>query len=195
MKKKLLMVVLALSLALTMVACSSEEDEKAVEGTEKNLEEDVEETEEAEEVAEAEETEEGEEDDHDHEHGAYEWMGEFELEKGQYLLHFGPSPDETLDIGFVKLGDNISDLEHHASHLMLAEDKELVKEGGKFQAKPDYVYTLEMDPEHGHIDFEITEDGRYALVTEHYPSESQMQVLDSEGIEIMADKEYEGPTE
>lgn len=178
MKKKLLMVVLALSLALTMVACSSEEDEKAetetdVEGTEKNLEED----------------------DHDHEHGAYEWMGEFELEKGQYLLHFGPSPDETLDIGFVKLGDNISDLEHHASHLMLAEDKELVKEGGKFQAKPDYVYTLEMDPEHGHIDFEITEDGRYALVTEHYPSESQMQVLDSEGIEIMPDKEYEGPTE
>ncbi|MGO1469565.1 MAG: hypothetical protein ACTHW2_06060 [Tissierella sp.] len=193
MKKKLLMVLLALSLGLTVVACSSQEDEKtdddtAIEETDKDSEVDETVEPEDEEIGETEEEE-------DHEHGAYEWIGEFELKKGQYLLHFGPSPDETLDIGFVKLGDNVEDLEHHAGHLMVIEDKELVKQESKFEAKADYVYTLEMDPEHGHIDFEITEDGRYALVTEHYPSESQMQVFNSEDIEIMPDKEHEGAAE
>lgn len=190
MKKKILLILLGLSLMMTMAACGDEENEtveaEPVEEVEKEVEEVV--------VEEVEEKEVKEEED-DHEHGAYEWIGEFQLEKGDYLLHFGPSSDETLDIGFVKLGDNISDLEHHASHLMIAEGKELVKEGGKFQAKADYVYTLEMDPEHGHIDFEITEDGVYALVTEHLPAESQMQVLDSEGIEIMPDKEYQPAAE
>lgn len=184
MKKKLLLVLTVLALMATMAACGNDEVATSDTGAD---EKEVQETSKEEEV--------GEEEEDDHEHGAYEWIGEFEFKKGEYLLHFGPSPDETLDIGFVKLGDNVTDLEHHASHLMVSEGKEVIEEGGKFQAKPDYVYTLEMDPDHGHIDFEILEDGRYALVTEHYPSESQMQVFDSEDIEIMPDKEHEGATE
>ncbi|MDI9496160.1 MAG: hypothetical protein QM227_07820, partial [Bacillota bacterium] len=41
---------------------------------------------------------------HDHAHGEYEWIGEFELKAGKYLFHFGASPDETMDVGFIKMG-------------------------------------------------------------------------------------------
>lgn len=180
MKKKLLFLLLALSLMTTMVACNNKKDEDSNSETV---------------AGETQGQAEGEDQDEEHEHGAYEWIGEFELKKGEYLLHFGASPDETLDIGFIKLGDNVTDLEHHASHLMVIEDKEIVEQAGQFQAKPDFAYTLEMDPEHGHINFEIAEDGTYAIVTEHYPSESQMQIFDSKDVEILPVKEHEGTGE
>lgn len=186
MKKKLLTLVLALSLMGTLVACGGNENNEEVETSQTEVEE-TEEVEEAEENGKDNETV-----DYDHEHGDYEWIGEFELEEGEYMLHFGESPDETLDVGFVKLGDNIADLEHHAEHLMVVEDKEIVKQDAKFEARPDYVYSIEMDPEHGHVYFEIKEAGRYALVTEHHPSENNLQVFGDDDIEIMPDVEHEG---
>lgn len=181
MKKKFLTIILALALMTTLAACGDQEKAEEPEETEELVEE-------TEETKEVEETDGAD----DHEHGEYEWIGEFELEAGEYMLHFGESPDETLDIAFVKLGDNIADLEHHAAHLMIVEDKEVIKQDGKFEAKPDYAYTLEMDPEHGHVYFEIKEAGNYALVTEHEPSENMMQLFGSDDIEIMPIKEYEG---
>ncbi|MDO5713365.1 MAG: hypothetical protein Q4Q07_02925, partial [Tissierellia bacterium] len=105
---------------------------------------------------------------------------------------FGPCEDETMDLGVVKLGENIKDLEHHASHLMVIEDKEEVKQEGTFTAQPDYLYTLEMNPEHGHINFVIEEDGEYALVLEHDPSESNMQVFDKDEVEVLPKQEIKG---
>ncbi len=186
MKKKFLTIILALVLMTSLVACGNEEEPEEI----KETEEIVEETENKKEELEEEEKE--EEAANDHEHGEYEWIGEFELEAGEYMLHFGESPDKTLDIAFVKLGDNIADLEHHAEHLMVIEDKEIIKQDDKFEAMPDYVYTIEMDPEHGHVYFEIKEAGNYALVTEHEPSENSMQLFGSDDIEIMPVKEYEG---
>ncbi len=128
--------------------------------------------------------------DHDHDHGEYEWIGEFELAAGTYLLHFGASPDETMKVGFVKLGDNVTDLEHHASHLMVTE-AEKIENDSTFDAKPDYVYELQMDPEHGHFHFNIAEDGRYAIITEHFPSENNLQVFDANKNEILPVAEHE----
>lgn len=132
----------------------------------------------------------GGEDGPDHAHGDYEWIGEFELTAGEYLLHFGPSEDETMDIGFVKMGDNITDLEHHAAHLMVTE-KDLIPQDGSFVAKPDYAFTLVMDPEHGHINFTIEEAGLYAIVTEHLPEESSMQIFDENDVELLPVKVHE----
>lgn len=131
-------------------------------------------------------------DDHDygHAHGKYEWIGEYELKAGRYLFHFGASEDETMDVGFIKMGDNIKDLAHHAAHLM-ASEKEFIKQDSEFEAKPDYAYTLEMDKEHGHIYFTIKEAGVYAIVTEHLPSESNMQIFDENEVEILPIKEHE----
>lgn len=127
----------------------------------------------------------------EHAHGDFEWIGEFELETGKYLFHFGASEDETMDVGFVKMGDNITDLEHHAAHLMTTE-KEVIKQDSEFIAKPDYAYTLEMNPDHGHIHFIIEEAGTYAIVTEHMPHESNMQIFDEDQVEILPIREHEG---
>lgn len=126
----------------------------------------------------------------EHAHGEYEWIGEFELEKGKYMLHFGASEDETMDIGFIKLGDNITDLDHHASHLMVT-DKDMIEQDSTFDAKPDFAYTLEMNEDHGHIYFTIEEAGLYAIVTEHFPKESNMQIFDSNRVEILPIAEHE----
>lgn len=129
--------------------------------------------------------------DHDHAHGEYEWIGEFELKAGKYLFHFGASPDETMDVGFIKMGANVTDLDHHASHLMVTE-KETIKQESEFEAKPDYAYTFEMNEDHGHINFTIAEDGTYAIVTEHFPGESNMQIFDENQVEILPVREHEG---
>lgn len=131
------------------------------------------------------------EQEEDHAHGEYEWIGEFELKAGKYLFHFGASEDETMDVGFIKMGANVTDLDHHAAHLMETE-KEVIEQDSEFAAKPDYAYTLEMNPDHGHIHFTIEEDGTYAIVTEHMPHESNMQVFDEDEVEILPVREHEG---
>lgn len=132
-----------------------------------------------------------EHEDNDHAHGEYEWIGEYELKAGKYLFHFGASPDETMDVGFIKMGDNVTDLDHHASHLMVTE-KETIKQDSEFEAKPDYAYTFEMNEDHGHINFTIAEDGTYAIVTEHFPSESSMEIFDENQVEILPIRQHEG---
>lgn len=169
MKKKFLLLVLSLVLSFSLIACNQK--------TEK--------------VEEAHEHHEEHDHDHEHSHGEFEWIGEFDLKAGDYILHFGASPDETMKVAFVKLGTNIEDLEHHAAHVMDTEAEE-IKEGSSFEAKPDYAYTLLMDPEHGHFGFTIAEDGTYAIVTEHMPSENNLQVFDSNKVEILPSAEHEG---
>lgn len=124
-----------------------------------------------------------------HAHGEYEWIGLFELKAGKYLLNFGASEDETMNVGFIKMGENIVDLVHHAAHLM-ATEKETIKQESEFVVKPDFAYTLEMDKKQGHIYFTIKEDGTYAIVTEHMPYESNMQILDENEVEILPIEEY-----
>ncbi|NMA67813.1 MAG: hypothetical protein GX958_00080 [Desulfitobacterium sp.] len=133
----------------------------------------------------------GNDHEHEHAHGEFEWIGEFEFKAGKYLFHFGASEDETMDVGFIKMGANITDLDHHAAHLMETE-KEFIKQESTFEAKPDYAYTLEMNEDHGHIYFEIKEDGTYAIVTEHMPHESNMQIFDENENEILPLREHEG---
>ncbi|HHX23973.1 MAG TPA: hypothetical protein GX723_08205 [Thermoanaerobacterales bacterium] len=164
-KNTLLILTCILMLAITLIGCGGEETDK--------------------ETGEENHTEKG------HAHGEYEWIGEFELRAGRYLFHFGASEDKTMDVGFIKMGDNIADLEHHAAHLM-ATEKETIKLDSEFQAKPDYAYTFEMDPDHGHIYFTIEEDGTYAIVTEHMPYESNMQIFDEDEVEVLPIREYEG---
>lgn len=177
---KLLALLLTLVLTLSLVACHKEDKH----------DHDHEHEEEHDHDHEHEDEEHDHDHAHDHVHGEFEWIGEFEFTKGEYLLHFGASPDETMRVGFVKLGDNITDLEHHASHLMAVEG-EKVENDSSFEAKPDYTYELQMDPEHGHFHFNIGEDGRYAIITEHLPSENNLQVFDKDKNELVPEKEHE----
>ena len=181
MKKRSIAVLLILVLLVVMTACGKPAETKEEEKPEQTMTQET-------------QSETKEEEHHDHEHGDFEWIGEYGLKAGTYLLHFGPCADKTMDVGFVKMGENIKDLEHHASHVMAAKDKEVIKQEETFEAKSDFAYTLEMDPEHGHIHFTIKEDGKYALITEHLPKESTMQIFDAEKKEILPveEKEIEG---
>lgn len=130
------------------------------------------------------------EEEPDHAHGDYEWLAEFELVAGEYLFHFGESEDETMDVAFIKLGDNITDLDHHAAHIMTS-DKERLEEDSSFVAKPDYAYTFVMGADHGHFTFTIEEDGTYAIATEHQPWENDMQIFNAAGEELEPTKVHE----
>ena len=67
----------------------------------------------------------------------------------------------------------------------------IIKQESEFEAKPDYAYTFEMNEDHGHINFTIAEDGTYAIVTEHVPSESNMQIFDENQVELLPIIEHE----
>lgn len=177
MRKKLLVILLAFALIANITACQQKPAEESTEVAKEEVKE--------------EETKKEEDHDHDHEHGAYEWIGEFELKKGKYLFHFGASPDETMKVAFVKLGANVTDLEHHASHVMVT-DAEKIENDSEFDAKPDFAYEFQMNPDHGHFHFNIAEDGTYAIVTEHMPSENNMQIFDENKVEILPSAEHEG---
>lgn len=198
MKKKLLTVSVAGVLALALVACGGGNNNQAAENNGMNN------NNHAEENHNHNHNEENhnhnhENNDHDHDHGdgehahgEFEWIGVYDLEADtEYMLHFGASEDETLNVGFVKLGDNIEDLEHHAAHLMVTE-METVDLDGSFVAQPDYAYTLMMDPEHGHFNFTVGEAGQYALVFEHHPSENNFELFDADGNEVAIVEEHEG---
>lgn len=191
MKKKVLLLGSVAILTFSLVACSGNDAKKEVKEEVKETQEVA--KEEVKEVKEEAKTEEKEIKEEEHTHGVYEWMGEFELKAGTYLFHFGESLDETMEVGFIKMGDNIADLEHHAEHLMDIEDKEVIEQESEFIAKPDYAYNLKMAKDHGHVNFVIEEDGRYAIVTEHLPSESTMQIFNADQVEILPDVEHEGP--
>lgn len=184
MKKKLVLLGSVAILTLSLSACSSKDAGK---------EEVKEEPKEVQEVVETDAKEDTKEVAQEDDHGIYEWMGEFELKAGTYLFHFGESADETMDVGIIKMGENITDLEHHAEHLMGSENKEVIAQESEFIAKPDFAYTFEMEKDHGHINFVIEEDGRYAIVTEHMPSENTMQVFGEDQVEILPEVEHEGP--
>lgn len=160
-KKRFLFMVLALILSLSLLGCGKGGESDA-----------------------------GEQGDHDHAHGDFEWIGEFELTAGTYMFHFGASEDETMDVGFVKIGDNISDLEHHGSHLM-ATDKEVIEQDSIFTANPDYAYTFQMNPHNGNVSFTIEDEGKYAIITEHLPEESSMQIFNEDKEEMLPYKVHE----
>ncbi|AKL96042.1 hypothetical protein CACET_c25970 [Clostridium aceticum] len=185
MKKKISMImVLILLLTVGLAGCSTGNESDAGVGEVQQEEQNLVQEHDAGDHDEEEHGEEG------HDHGDYEWIGEFEFKAGSYLFHFGASEDETMDVGFIKMGSNIVDLDHHASHLMLTE-KEVIKQDSTFEARPDYAYTFEMGEDHGHIHFTIKEEGTYAIVTEHFPQESNMQIFDENKVEILPIREHE----
>lgn len=126
----------------------------------------------------------------EHEHGEYEWIGEFELNAGKYLFQFDASEDPTMDVGFIKMGANVVDLDDYAAHLMLT-DKEMIEQNSEFEAKSDYAYSFEMNEDRGRIYFTIKDDGVYAIITEHLPEESNMRIFDANNAEILPIREHE----
>lgn len=169
MKRKLMILLLASSMVFGVTGCAKKEEEAPATTETKTTE-----------TAEAPATE----------HGDLEWIGEYELKAGEYLFHFGESPEATLDIGVLSM-DGITDLEHEMEHLM-GEEKETMAQDAKFGLEPHKAYTLEMNTEedHGHVYFTVAEDGVYAIGVQHNPTEFTMQVFSAEGDEFLPTKEH-----
>ena len=176
MKKKLVLLTAALTLAMGLVACGKKE-EKPAEAPAEAPKTEVADTTEA---------------PADHEHGDVEWIGEYELEAGEYLFHFGKAGEETLDVAFLKLTDDVKELDHYISHI-ITEEKETIEQETSFDAESEKAYTLvmNMDEDHGHIDFVIKDAGKYAIGAQHHPSEFTLQIFNEEGDEILPVAEHE----
>ncbi len=137
--------------------------------------------------------------DHGHEHGEeiFEWSAVFQLSAGEYALEFKDSEhDPSILIAFLLEIANEHELEHMAYHVMEHGGEE-VQPGGHFTAKNQYAYDLILNPEGTTFTFEIEEDGRYVIFTEHFAWEFDMKISDSVGNEIVGEneKEYAEPHE
>ena len=134
-----------------------------------------------------------EEDDHHHDI-PFEWSGLYEFEDGEYIIRFNENEgDESMLISFIRKDLNISDLEHHAIHVMEASAVEVEKDG-EFIAESEYTYKLELNNDTAEFRFTLEEAGEYYLFMEHMPEEFDLEILDANGNVLVASEqtEYEG---
>lgn len=129
---------------------------------------------------------------HAHSHGdiPYEWNGQIELGIGTYSLEFQESGDEFCAIVFLKNEGDIHDIEHHAHHIMEA-DMDTIEADGHFKAVHEYGYNLTLNSDGTVFTFEINDADDYIIFLEHFPSEFDMKLFDSNGNEL----EFKNPTE
>lgn len=134
-----------------------------------------------------------EEDDHHHDI-PFEWSGLYEFEDGQYTISFNENEgDESMLISFIKADSSISDLEHHAIHVMEAIAIEVEKDG-EFVAQSEYTYKLGLKNDTAEFSFTLEEAGSYYLFMEHMPEEFDLEIVDASGQILIASEqvEYEG---
>ena len=161
----LLLMCLILALGLTAVACTADDGEEAANGSE----------------------------DHHHDIN-YEWSGIFELAEGTYTIKFNKNEgDESILVAFISSEGGITDIEHHAAHVMEAEAIDVDK-GASFTAENEYTYNLDLNNETAEFEFEMEAPGKYYVFTEHLPEEFDMEILNSDGevLEAAEPTEYEG---
>lgn len=168
--RSLLLMGLVLSLGLTMLACSPQKTD--VETAQDH----------------------DEEEDHHHHDIPYEWSGIFEFEEGNYTMKFNKNEgDESILVAFISTAGSITDMEHHAAHVMEAEAIDVEKDGD-FIAENEYTYKLDLNEDRTEFKFEVETPGEYYVFTEHLPEEFDMEILNEEGEVLEADNptEYEG---
>ena len=140
-------------------------------------------------------TDDGDDHDEDHHHDLnYEWSGIFELGEGTHTIKFNKNEgDESILVAFISSEGSITDIEHHAAHVMEAEAIDVAKETS-FTAENEYTYDLELNSETAEFEFEMEAPGKYYVFTQHLPEEFDMEILNSDGEVLTADEptEYEG---
>lgn len=173
--RSLMLMCLILSLGLTAVACTTDNGGDAANGSE--------------------DYDHDHDDDEDHHHEInYEWSGIFELEEGTHTIKFNKNEgDESILVAFISSEGSITDIEHHASHVMEAEAIDVAKDAS-FTAENEYAYDLELNNQTAEFEFEMELPGRYYVFTQHLPEEFDMEILNPEGEVLTADEptEYEG---
>lgn len=121
---------------------------------------------------------------------SYNWMGEYNLAPGTYILEFGPKVSDFMSIGFIKLDDISEDPQVYAGKLFALEDRENINLENEIAINEDKVYTLEMGDHFGQFGIVIEDAGRYAIVTENTPDETGMVLLDMNGEELTSTTQY-----
>ena len=106
----------------------------------------------------------------------FEWGGIYELEAGDYELHFAPGPDPEMDLAVLSLNqDAIFDGAKEAALKAFGGERDLVDAGRRFH--PGKLCSLGFHSEGGRFLLGIETSGRYALFTQHHPDEFEMKVL------------------
>lgn len=116
----------------------------------------------------------------------YEWKGEYHFhEETTYTVTTSAEDPEPLTLGFIQEGENIEDVEHHAAHMMEAEDIDQITTNATFQAEHEYAYTLRDSTSYT---FTI-EAGTYAVFLNQDPAEHQVSITNDQQETLEAQQE------
>ncbi|WP_156847893.1 hypothetical protein [Marinococcus halotolerans] len=116
----------------------------------------------------------------------YEWKGEYRFQEGTtYTVTTSADDPEPITLGFIQKDENIEDVEHHAAHMMEAEDIDQVTDHKTFQAEHEYAYTLKES-----TSYTFTIDaGTYAVFLNQDPEEHQMSITNDQQETLEAQRE------
>ncbi|UOE92479.1 hypothetical protein [Alkalihalobacillus sp. LMS39] len=207
MMRKIRPIIVSSFVAVALVACNqpTEEVDQEVEQIEpEKLNDEVEDEEPepeeseqpVEEEKEEEEKKEGDEGIGHHHDLPYEWSGSFEFKEGTYTLELPKNEfgDESMLIAFILENSNITDLEHHAAHILEA-DVDDVSQSSAFEAMSEYGYNLILNSNgSSSFTFTIATSGIYKIFTEHVAEEFDLSIVNeaSEVVQVENPQEYEG---
>jgi G3E family GTPase len=124
----------------------------------------------------------------------FEWVGTFDLSEGMYSLVAGNGPDETMDVLFVSLVANENAGERNPSDRAVRawSAPKTPRSADATIAADGPVVTLDMRPRGAkRFPLRVPRNGRYALYTQHLPSEFSVRLEGPRGaIEPASAREF-----
>jgi G3E family GTPase len=123
----------------------------------------------------------------------FEWAGIYAMQPGRYELELHPGPDPTIDLVLsgpgVEIGDVFEQLKRDCI-VLYSDDAEAVTDCAEI-LPGNRLYRLAVDAQRGaNAAIVIHEPGRYALFTQHFPSEFDLAVR-SGGALLKAETDFE----
>ena len=118
----------------------------------------------------------------------YEWAGLFEFAPGDHIFHFEAGPDATLDFLVLRADDLVSS--GKKAILAFSDFAEVLQPGEKFPTDAGLL-TLTLGESGGDFVLQVAEAGKYAVFTQHGPSEFAMTLAGPNGaVEPLEEVEF-----
>jgi G3E family GTPase len=126
----------------------------------------------------------------------FEWAGVYNLPEGKYVLNLEDGPDPTMSALMCEVNDSsleaLNLLQEQAAHWLSDEHKKLNVNGTFSPSQTPFKLSLDKATGQKRFHLHINQAGRYALFTQHQPSEFNMFISNETGapLEIVVEKLY-----
>ncbi len=116
----------------------------------------------------------------------FEWGGAYSLKAGSYTLHLQPGPDAAMTVVMLPAptGEELFMLDPLLMHAVLEFSAPATSKNPGQSIAINQPTELSLEGESLSFSIDISEDGDYALFTEHHPEEFQAKLLNTSGTEM-----------